>query len=122
MKVLLDKDNYYTGIYFLIGDVEGEVIVDELPPYEEYDKQLSCKYEDNNWVYDENKYQEIKKQREQEEKNIQIAELEDELNDTDYKIIKSSEYEMAGLEPPYDIQELHQERQRIRDEINKLQK
>jgi hypothetical protein len=40
----------------------------------------------------------------------------------DYKIIKCSEYQLAGKELPYDITELHAERQALRDEINKLEK
>lgn len=47
--------------------------------------------------------------------------LKKQLEDTDYKIVKCSEYQLAGLEPPYDIQELHAERQAIRDEINELE-
>ena len=57
--------------------------------------------------------EEIKKRR--------IAELKEELDSTDYKIIKCSEYQLAGLELPYDIAVLHLERQRIRDEINELE-
>ena len=40
---------------------------------------------------------------------------------TDYKIIKTSEYNLVGLDPPYDIATLHAERQAIRDEINELE-
>ena len=50
-----------------------------------------------------------------------IAQLKSELDSTDYKIIKCSEYQLAGLESPYDITELHTERQALRDEINQLE-
>lgn len=50
-----------------------------------------------------------------------IAELKSELNSTDYKIIKCSECSLAGVELPYDIAELHAERQALRDEINELE-
>lgn len=50
-----------------------------------------------------------------------IMELKQELNKTDYKIIKCSEYQLVGLELPYDIVTLHAQRQAIRDEINKLE-
>ena len=50
-----------------------------------------------------------------------IEELKSKLTDTDYKIIKCSEYQLAGKELPYDIVELHSERQALRDEINELE-
>lgn len=51
----------------------------------------------------------------------EIEQLKAQLTETDYKIIKCSEYQFAGLELPYDITELHEERQAIRDRINDLQ-
>lgn len=33
-NVLLDEDNYYTGVYAKVGKIEGGVEVDVLPPYE----------------------------------------------------------------------------------------
>lgn len=54
-------------------------------------------------------------------KQQHIAELKQELNDTDYKIIKCSEYSLAGLDLPYGIAALHAQRQAIRDEINQLE-
>ena len=51
----------------------------------------------------------------------EIAFLESELSATDYKIIKCYEYSLAGLDLPYDISKLHQERQEIRDKINTIQ-
>lgn len=50
-----------------------------------------------------------------------ISTLREELDATDYKIIKCSEYQLAGLESPYDITTLHTERQALRDEINQLE-
>lgn len=51
----------------------------------------------------------------------EISELKNKLNETDYKIIKCSEFQLAGMEAPYDIQQLHSDRQAIRDKINELQ-
>lgn len=54
---------------------------------------------------------------------VKIKEREDlkrQLDSTDYKIIKSYEYHLAGLEPPYDTAELHAERETIRQEIREL--
>ena len=44
--------------------------------------------------------------------------LEAQLSSGDYKVIKNSEAERAGEEPPYNPQELHSERQAMRDAIN----
>lgn len=51
----------------------------------------------------------------------QIAALKEQLAETDYQIIKSSEYRLAGLEAPYDIALLHAQRQELRDRINALE-
>lgn len=50
-----------------------------------------------------------------------IMQDEAELSFTDYKIIKCYEYSLVGEDSPYDIVELHAERQALRDEINALQ-
>lgn len=59
-----------------------------------------------------------------------IAQLKQQLADTDYKVVKNIEYQMAmmmSVEPNtiildlYDAQELHNERQAIRDKINELE-
>lgn len=121
MKVLLDNNNYFTGNYAKIGDIDGGVKVSELPPMEYSKKMLAYKLENENWVFDENKYQEILNTETEEKKQAKIKELQSELNESDYKIIKCNEYELAGLELPYDIEELHKQRQALRDEINKLQ-
>lgn len=120
MKVLL-KDNYFTGNYAKIGDIDGGIEVKELPPEEDSKKMLAYKLENEKWIFDENKYQEILNVEAEDEKQTKIKELQSELNESDYKIIKCNEYKLAGLELPYDIEELHKQRQALRDEINKLQ-
>jgi hypothetical protein len=50
-----------------------------------------------------------------------IAELKAQLAATDYKVIKCSECQLAGMEIPYDVAALHAERQAIRDQINQLE-
>ena len=47
-----------------------------------------------------------------------VEELKSKLHDTDYMIIKSYEYALAGLPLPYNIEELHAQRQNIRDQIS----
>lgn len=58
---------------------------------------------------------------EQEIKDVRIAELKAQLDSTDRRITKCSEYQMVGIELPYDIVELHAQRQALRDEINLLE-
>lgn len=56
------------------------------------------------------------------DKEGRIAELKAELASTDYMLIKCAEYSFAGIDLPYDIAELHTQRQALRDEINELEK
>ena len=51
----------------------------------------------------------------------QIDSLKAQLSATDYKIIKCSEAQLVGEELPYNIEELHNERQALRDQINELE-
>lgn len=51
----------------------------------------------------------------------QIATLKEGLAATDYKIIKCSEAQLVGEELPYNVTELHTERQALRDQINQLE-
>ena len=44
-----------------------------------------------------------------------------ELDGTDWKMNRYNEYEKAGLEQPISHEELHAERQALRDEINTLE-
>lgn len=121
MNILLDEQGYFTENYAVKGKIVGGVEISELPPYEDIKKQISCKFENEKWVFDENKYQEILNSKAEEKKQAKIKELQSELNESDYKIIKCNEYKLAGLELPYDIEKLHKQRQVLRDEINKLQ-
>ena len=77
------------------------------------------------WEYDDatGTFREKDYEKKQKIRDIQakIDSKKVELDSTDYKIIKCSEYQLAGLESPYDITELHTERQALRDEINQLE-
>jgi len=53
------------------------------------------------------------------ERNIDI--LKKQLADSDYKIIKSYEASLIGETTPYEIESLHNERQEVRDKINRLE-
>lgn len=51
----------------------------------------------------------------------EILETQIKLNESDYKVLKMYEYSMAGKERPYDIMQVHTERQTLRDKVNSLQ-
>jgi hypothetical protein len=55
------------------------------------------------------------------QKRSQIQFLAEQLASTDYQVIKCYEYSLAGLELPYDIQELHNSREAIREQIRELE-
>ena len=55
------------------------------------------------------------------EKLAEIEKLKAQLASTDYKVVKISECLAIGSEMPYNAQELHQQRQAIRDRINQLE-
>lgn len=48
-------------------------------------------------------------------------ELESQLSDGDYKIIKCAEAQAVGETLPYDAEKLHAERQQKRDRINAIE-
>lgn len=53
--------------------------------------------------------------------SVKIRRLKAQLSATDYKVIKCSECQLLGKEMPYDVTELHAQRQAIRDQINRLE-
>lgn len=52
---------------------------------------------------------------------IRMNAYKEQLKNSDYKIIKCVEYSLANMPAPYDITELHGERQNLRDQINALE-
>lgn len=52
---------------------------------------------------------------------VKIEALKQQLSTSDYQIIKCCEASLIGEELPYDINGVHEERQQIRDEINRLE-
>ena len=51
----------------------------------------------------------------------EISELKESLANSDYKVLKCYEASLIGETMPYDIANLHAERQTIRDKINELE-
>lgn len=54
-------------------------------------------------------------------KSSEIERLKSELKESDYKVIKCAEAMAVGADMPYDVESLHNERQALRDKINKLE-
>ena len=52
----------------------------------------------------------------------EIERIKSELQESDYKVIKCAEAMAVGAEMPYNMTELHKERQALRDKINELEK
>lgn len=57
----------------------------------------------------------------EEPQKTEVDLLKEQISSTDYKIIKCSECSLAGIELPYDIKALNEERQALRDRINELE-
>lgn len=53
--------------------------------------------------------------------HMEIEHLKSELQESDYKMIKCVEAMAVGIEMPYDVESLHNERQALRDKINELE-
>ena len=51
----------------------------------------------------------------------EIERLKSELQESDYKVIKCAEAMCINAEMPYNVTELHNERQALRDKINELE-
>lgn len=52
---------------------------------------------------------------------VQINDLKAQIAASDYKIIKTYEYTLLGEQTEYDIEEVHAERQALRNQINALE-
>lgn len=53
--------------------------------------------------------------------HMEIESLKSELQESDYKVIKCAEAICLNAELPYNMTELHNERQALRDKINELE-
>lgn len=120
MFIQLDENKYYTGNYSN-EQIVGSYEIETLPPYEDFHKQICCQYLNNQWILDEQKYNNYIKTQQQSNILEEIQQLQQELNESDYKVIKCMECSLLQKELPYNINQLHKHRQQIRDSINELQ-
>lgn len=111
--IIFDENNY---VKILDANDNGEYDID----YDSFDvKHKECYYlKDGKLKFDKEK---AKSQDEKENNQLIIQELKNELNSTDFMVIKSYEYYLAGLEIPYDFVKLYKQRQELRDKINELE-
>ena len=73
------------------------------------------------YVVVEMEYQQPTAEELRDRRYMEIERLKSELQDSDYKVIKCAEAMTIGAEMPYNMTELHNERQALRDMINELE-
>ena len=112
----LDNNNYVLSIAHTSNDnIELDLSEYDLTHLNAY------KLVDSALVLDEDKLAEMLAAEKKAENDVEIARLKAELTATDYQIIKCSECALLGEQMPYDVAELHERRQAIRDAINALE-
>lgn len=118
--VVTDDDSYVQRI-----TINGLVSQEELSTIPDAEFQDCYRYIDGEFILDELKYQrrlETKnKDVERNKVNRLVNVLKKELNDSDYKVIKCYEAQLAGEPLPYNMEEVHAYRNEIRSKINELE-
>ena len=126
----VDDKGYCTGSFDIttVDETINYVFSEDLPEhFEDISKFKSYHVQvdsDNNvtaFEFDEDKYKHYMDQEQKKASREKVVELKQQLSDTDYQVIKCAEYSQAGLESPYNIEELHNIRQELRDKINELE-
>lgn len=74
------------------------------------------------YVVVEMEYQQPTAEELRDRRYMEIERLKSELQASDYKVIKCAEAICLNAEMPYNMTELHNERQALRDKINELEK
>lgn len=121
----LDKEKYIKSYSDKRRNPES-ILVESIPETSD-SKKMSCyQYINGEFVFDADKWAKIEEKRAESARingiNAEIDSLKNQIMASDYQIIKCYEYSLNNLELPYDAQALHEERQALRDEINKLEK
>ena len=85
--------------------------------------EIKTEYKNVLFNTQESDAEEYKISIDEQQANIQmeIERLKSELQESDYKVIKCSEAICLNSELPYNMTELHKERQALRDKINELE-
>lgn len=84
INVVLDN-GYFTGMACKVGKFENGIDVETLPNEVDPVKQRAYKLENNSWVFDENKYQELLIEENERKQNalnlVRISEIQTRLNE-----------------------------------------
>ena len=91
----------------------------ELSINEIYEEQKSIVIPEKEYTAEE--LAELEKNKKIDDINFKIVKLKNQIDTTDYKIIKAYEYSLVGEDTGYDINALHVERENIRKQINDLE-
>ena len=98
MKIQLDENNYFTGNYAMVGDIENSIEIECLPEDLTENKSKAWKYENDTWTFDKEKYktilEEVKIREEKEESIMTNEELTDLVNDLNDVVIEISKGEI----------------------------
>lgn len=121
----LDNEGYIVNFSNKFRKPES-ILVDEIPETSDSEKMRCYQYINEEFVFDADKWAAIEAAREKAAQirriNAEIDSLKQQIESSDYQIIKCYEYALNNLELPYDAQALHEERQGLRDKINTLEK
>lgn len=121
---------YIENGYLRSRRIESEAVVaslsQEWKPVDKIDEQkLQCEegYIVKIVPYDAGDHISFRYEKKQDLQQIHqnIENLKNELKDGDYKVIKCYEASLTKQEMPYNIQELHSQRQLLRQKINELE-
>ena len=121
---------YIENGYLRSRRIESEAVVaslsQEWKPVDKIDEQkLQCEegYIVKIVPYDAGDHISFRYEKKQDLQQIRqnIENLKNELKDGDYKVIKCYEASLTKQEMPYNIQELHSQRQLLRQKINELE-
>lgn len=122
--ITLDENKYIKSYSSKFKTPES-ILVKSIPEESGPEKIKCYQYIKNKFVFDADKWAAIEAKREEIARinaiNSNIAALKQEIESSDYQIIKCYEYALNNLDLPYDIAKLHEERQALRDQINELE-
>ena len=129
--ISLDKNNYIKSFSDKFR-APGSILLDEMPNENDFEKLKCYQYIDGKFVFDIEKWNCVLQERAKDALNrteeallektqTEIDKLKAHLSASDYKVIKCYEYFSQNLAFPYDLADLHAERQKIRDQINDLE-
>lgn len=139
MFAIIIDENGYIKTYSDKFRKPQSILVNSIPNEDDPEKLKCYQYINDHFVFDAEKWAAIEENRKEvvynkeetfkiseEEMRImearqQISNLKEMLTASDYQIIKCYEYALNNLELPYDVVELHAERQALRDQINELE-